>query len=167
MVGAVKDKLNTSQGNSKSNTSQKGSKDSNPSQGTGIGKGHLKKNNVTQTDPSPISNPETPPTVQLDAYLDYLCINELTDLGWGEVEVGSSKSQQIYLKNNGDTDVLATLVTENWYPETSPTYISLDWDYSGQVIHPNEVLGVTLTISISNDCPLLDGFNFDIVIIGT
>ncbi len=103
----------------------------------------------------------------LDIYSDYYCTIPSSNVDWGEIEVGSSLSYTLYIKNNGVVDLVASLVTENWYPETSIDYMTLKWDYNGQVLSPGEVVAVTLTLNVRSDYLLLNAFSFDIVIIGS
>ena len=135
--------------------------------GKGLAKGKSKKDD-TGTDQYPVDPPTDPVTdIELDVYSDYECTVSADKVDWGEIEIGGTKSIVLYIKNNGNLDLVASLVSENWYPEASREYMTLGWDYGGQIVSPGEVVGVTLTLAVSLDCPLLNDFNFDVVIIGS
>ena len=106
-------------------------------------------------------------TLDLDLYSDYACNNPAISLDWGEIEVGGTQSIILYIKNNGNGDSVAKLVTENWYPEDSQDYMTFNWDYDGHTMSPGEVIAVNLTLEVNAECPLFHDFSFDIVVIST
>jgi len=73
----------------------------------------------------------------------------------------------VYVKNNGDDGVSLSLLTENWNPSGASNYLQLSWDYNGSTIVSGEVRQITLTLSVSPSASGIDGFSFDIVIIGS
>ena len=135
----------------------------------GLAKGKSKQDTILiPPEPlDPVSPPESLPEVKLNVYKNIECTIAADNIWWGEIEVGGSQQVSLYLKNNGGIEVIASLVTENWYPENAIDSFELVWDYNGQFISPGEVLEVTLTLSVSDVCSLLDAFSFDIVIIGS
>ena len=100
-------------------------------------------------------------------YGDSACTQVISSVGWGAIEAGSSKAMVIYVKNNGDDGVSLSLLTENWSPSGANNYIQLSWDYDGGTIVSGEVRQITLYLSVSITASGIDGFNFDIVIIGS
>jgi hypothetical protein len=59
------------------------------------------------------------------------------------------------------------LQTSNWNPPNAADYISLSWNYGGQTIGANQVLAVTLSLSISSNIQGITTFSFDIVVVGS
>jgi len=59
------------------------------------------------------------------------------------------------------------MYTENWYPSNAADYISLSWDYGGQLVNPDELIPVIFTLSISGSVEGITSFSFDIVIMGS
>ena len=116
--------------------------------------------------PSP-SPPPPEPEVEIDVYEDIACTTIQSSIEWGEIEAGESSSVTIYIKNNGDTDILLGLDSENWTPTNSKDYTTLSWDDYGTALTPGEVRGITLTINVDPDCPPINNFSFDVVIIGS
>ena len=77
------------------------------------------------------------------------------------------KTHLIYIKNDGDTSVVISLSTENWSSSTARNNMDLSWNYDGSHIQVGEVVPVTLTLEVDIDCPEMNSFGFDIVIIGS
>ena len=120
--------------------------------------------------PPPSSPPPSPPPepdIEIDVYGDAACTQVISSVGWGEIEAGSSKNRVVYVKNNGDDGVSLSLLTENWSPSGASNYLQLSWDYDGSTIVSGEVRQITLTLSVSPSASGIDGFSFDIVIIGS
>jgi hypothetical protein len=119
---------------------------------------------------SPPSGPSPPPpepAVEIDVYTDQGCTQVMTVVDWGEITAGGSSHVSAYVRNNGQTDVVISLQTENWTSQTAYNYMSVSWDYGGSVIGPGGVVEVSLELSVDADCPALTSFGFDIVIIGS
>jgi len=81
--------------------------------------------------------------------------------------VSRARRARVYVKNNGDDGVSLSLMTENWNPFGSSNYLQLSWDYDGGTIVSGEVRQITLVLSVSSSAGGIDGFSFDIVIIGS
>jgi len=103
----------------------------------------------------------------LNAYWDSGCTNEVTSISWGSMYPGSSKNVTIYLKNTGNVPITLSLTTDSWNPSNAETYFTLTWDYSGGQIQPDEVLQITLTLTVSGDVQGITNFSFNVVITGT
>ena len=131
---------------------------------------------IIESAPAPIpfvslatSSPPPPPEpeVEIDVYEDLACITIQSSIDWGEIEAGDSTSVTIYIKNNGDTDILLGLDSENWTPTNINDYTTLSWDDNGTALTPGEVRVVKLTLKVDPDCPSMNNFGFDVVIIGS
>jgi len=117
--------------------------------------------------PSPPPSPPPEATIEIDIYEDSGCTTPCSDVVWGSIEAGSSTTSTIYIKNNGDDDVLLMLSTEAWNPSNGADSIHLLWDYDGSSIAPNVVLEVILTLSVDAGSNGISDFSFDIVITGS
>jgi len=100
-------------------------------------------------------------------YWDSGCSNTVTSVNWGTVEPGSTNDVTVYIKNEGNAAETLSSTAENWNPSIASTYISLTWDYAGQVIDVGEVVQVTLSLSVSDTIEGITSFSFDIIIIGS
>ena len=106
-------------------------------------------------------------TVGVGAYWDSACSNIVTSVDWGVLEPGATKNVNVYIKNEGTDPMTLSLTTENWDPAATSSYISLTWDYGGQVLMVHEVVQMTLTLSVSDTIEGITSFSFDIVITGS
>jgi hypothetical protein len=116
--------------------------------------------------PSP-SPPPPEPTVNIDVYSNSACTTVLNEVAWGTITAGGQSTETIYVKNNGSTNVILSLSTENWNPVSTSNYMSLSWNYNGGVLQPGQVMMLRLTLTTSLNCPAISNFGFDIVIIGS
>lgn len=117
--------------------------------------------------PPPPSPPPPEPTVEIDVYADSELTQLISTIEWGSVEAGGSDSKTVYIKNAGDENVTLSLATENWDPAGAAEYMELSWDYDGNTIEPESVVEVTLTLTVDSSITGIEGFSFDIVIIGS
>lgn len=97
-------------------------------------------------------------------YWDSTCNQAVTSLDWGVAEPGRTQNVTFYLRNEGNAPITIYLDTENWSPPTAANYMTLSWDYKGESIHPDQVIQVTLTLSISSSIEGITNFAFDIII---
>jgi len=107
------------------------------------------------------------PTISFKVYWDNECTDEVTTIDWGEIDVGSTKSVTVYIKNEGDTPITLSLNTTDWNPASASDYISLSWDYSGETIDVGAVIEVTLTLTVDSNISGITSFSFNINITGT
>ena len=111
--------------------------------------------------------PPPEPEIEIDVYSDGACTNVLSNVEWGEIEAGGESNVDVYVKNNGDTSVIISLVTENWSDSMAAANLEVSWDYNGGLIQSGEVRRVTFTLSVDPDCPELSSFGFDLIVIGS
>jgi len=100
-------------------------------------------------------------------YWDNVCSQTVPSIDWGSAEPGAVKNVTVYIRNEGNAPITLSLQTANWNPTNATNYISLSWNYGGQTIGPNQVVAVTLSLSISADIQGITTFSFDIVIVGS
>jgi len=100
-------------------------------------------------------------------YWDIGCSNSVTSINWGTVAPGSTNDKTVYIKNEGNAAETLSSTAENWNPPTASMYMSLTWDYGGQVIGVGEVVLVTLSLTVSDTIEGITSFSFDIVIVGS
>jgi hypothetical protein len=100
-------------------------------------------------------------------YCDQACTNRILSLDWGLLRAGSNNTLTIYVKNEGNSAVSLWLGTSNWTPSAASDYMSLKWNYSGQVLIVNEVIPLELTLTVSPSISGITGFSFDTIITTT
>lgn len=103
----------------------------------------------------------------IGVYWDPQCTNTTSSLDWGPLEPGSSQDFTLYLKNEGNSALTLSMVTENWNPVDAPDYITVTWNREGQQINPNETIGSVITLAVSENVQGINSFSFDMIISGT
>jgi len=111
-----------------------------------------------------IGSQGTVKTTGVGVYLDSSCSNAVPFVDWGTIEPDSAKNITVYVRNEGNGAVTLILGTDNWTPSNASNYMTLGWDYADQLIDPQEVIQITLTLSTSPDIEGITNFSFDIII---
>jgi cytoskeletal protein RodZ len=114
-----------------------------------------------------ISNVGSLKTIDIEAYWDENLTNRVNGINWGLLEPGDQKSFSIYLRNEGNSAVTLSMSASDWNPSAAATYLTLSWDYNGQIIEADKNLQVTLTLSVSANITGITNFSFDIIVVGT
>ena len=105
-------------------------------------------------------------TIGVSAYRDSACTTSITGVDWGTIVPGVSITNTFYVRNEGNSKITLSLNTQNWNPINARSYMSLGWNYEGQIISPNQVVQVTFTLSVSQDISGVESFYFNIIIMG-
>lgn len=114
-----------------------------------------------------LPNMGTVKAMGVGVYWDSSCNNHVSYIDWGAVEPGATKDVTVYIKNEGNAPEILSLATENWNPSIAASYMSVIWDYGGQVVDVGVVFQVTLSLSVSGIIEGITNFSFDIVITGS
>jgi hypothetical protein len=111
--------------------------------------------------------------IGVGVYWDANCDNRVTNLSWGEIVVNPlqpnvSKQLAAYVRNEKETDSVLSLSTSKWDPAFVENYISLGWDYEGQVLASGDTLQVTFILFVNSSLwfqtPRVQHYSFDIVV---
>jgi hypothetical protein len=92
------------------------------------------------------------------------CTNTTNSLNWGFINPNSYNNLTIFIQNEGNSAASLRLVTSNWAPTNASNYMSLSWNYSGQILRPNEVIPVRLTLTVSPKIVDITDFSFETTI---
>ena len=106
-------------------------------------------------------------TAGIGVYSNSQCSTQLSSILWGTLQPGGSQSAICYIKNEGNTPITLSLQASNWSPASASNYLALSWNYNNQPISPNQVVQVTLTLSVASNIAGITNFGFDITIIGS
>ena len=106
-------------------------------------------------------------TVGVGVYTNGYCTTTVSTVDWGQITPGQDISRTFYLRNEGSSDVTLTMFATNWTPSAAENYMTVDWDYAGQTLSPNQVIAVTFTLSVQSTISGIETFNFNIDIIGS
>jgi len=114
-----------------------------------------------------ITNVSAVETDGVGVYWDSNCADRVSSIDWGNLTPGSVKSIVVYIRNEVEEPMYLIMSTTNWNPSKASDYITLRWDYTGRRADPDEVLQITLTLSISRYIEGISNFSFDIIITGS
>jgi hypothetical protein len=106
-------------------------------------------------------------SVDVGVYWDASFTNRTTTINWGTLNPGTTKSYSLYIRNEGNTDLTLSMSTTNWSPSPASSYVTLNWNYNGQTVNPNGYVGVTFTLTVSNNIAGVSSFSFDISLVGS
>jgi hypothetical protein len=120
--------------------------------------------NIKVVTPPP---PPPPQTVQLGIYSDSGCTTVLSSIPWGTLDPGGSTSATVYLRNEGNVQVMLSMTYGNWTPSSASSYFTLSWNRQSYVLSVGSVVQATLTLNVSSSISGITTFSFDITITAT
>jgi len=114
-------------------------------------------------------------TIGVEVYSSQNMENKITTINWNEIWLGTSKNITVYVRSISNYRVTLNLRAEDWTPATLSDHMTLSWDYNGTALNPDEIIQVTLTLSIEYSPSLVnyliandtENFNVDIHIIAS
>jgi len=106
-------------------------------------------------------------TVGVGVYHDASATLPVTEINWGVKEPGSVSTYPMYIKNEGTSDVVLSLATEEWNPPEAVNYITLGWTYDSSALTPNQIIQVDFVLTIDSNITGITTFTFTIVVIAT
>ncbi len=80
------------------------------------------------------------------------------------MDPNSRNNLTIFIRNEGNSAASLRLTTSNWNPINASSYMPLSWNYSGQIIKPNEVIPIKLTLTVSPTIIDITNFSFETII---
>jgi hypothetical protein len=108
---------------------------------------------------------ESSESVMVSLYEDENCTQSLSTLDWGFLSPGDSAMYLVYLRNNGNVNAtLDFFNTQNHDPPDLVNYVSLSWNYTGQILKPNEVIPIKFDLYVSPLLVNVTNFRFDIIV---
>jgi hypothetical protein len=102
-----------------------------------------------------------------EIYWDQGCANRTLTLDWGSIEPGLNKTLTVYVRNEGDSATCLSLATSNWIPSAALSFMTLNWNYSGQILSVDQVLPLELTLAVSPTISGITHFSLDTTITAT
>jgi hypothetical protein len=97
-------------------------------------------------------------------YWDRDCTNSTRSLNWGFINPNSNNNLTIFIRNERSSPLAMWLRTSNWTPSNASSYMTLTWNYSGQILKPNEVIPIQLSLTVSPTVTGIIDFNFETTI---
>jgi hypothetical protein len=102
-----------------------------------------------------------------EIYWDQGCINRTLSPDWGSFKPGSNKTLIVYIRNEGDSAAHLSIATSNWAPSAASSYMTLNWNYSGQILSVGQVIPLELNLAVSPNITGITHFSFDTTIATT
>jgi len=103
--------------------------------------------------------------VGVQVYTNSTKTSELTAIDWGILAPGDSEIYSCYIVSTGNVPSILTMNTSNWFPVNASDFITLDWNYSGQILNENEGIPINFILTISSMIEGITIFSFNIFII--
>jgi hypothetical protein len=97
-------------------------------------------------------------------YWDQACTNRTLQFNWGLIGASSSNNLTVYVRNECNSAVSLELITSTWTPSTTSEYISLNWNYTGQILKTDEVIPIELTLKVDPTIVDITNFSFETTI---
>jgi hypothetical protein len=105
--------------------------------------------------------------VNLGVYTDSGCTQPCTSISAVAISPGSSVTQTIYVKNNGNVAETLTMAVSSWSPSNANTYLTLSWNRQSTVLNAGASVQATLTLTAASNCGSLTDFSCSVTITGT
>jgi len=100
-------------------------------------------------------------------YWDRGCTNRTFSYDWGPMKPGSNKTVTVYIRNEGDSATCLSIATSKWTPSAALGYMTLNWNYTGQILSVDQVIPLELTLAISLTISGITNFSFETTIATT
>lgn len=114
-----------------------------------------------------ISNVARIKAIGVEVYVDQELTVRLTEINWGSVEPGETKTFSAYLRNAGNTPIILSLDTTSWGPINASSEIHVSWNYSGRTVYAWQTVAVEFELHVDPSITGVDAFSFTIVITGS
>lgn len=112
-----------------------------------------------------IQNVGTISTYGLSVYQEPELINEVTEINWGILDPGETKTTTVYLLSTSNNDVTLSMYTSSWEPPSARDFLIAGWSVQeGTELAPGASIPVTFTIESLPDITGITDFSYDIVI---
>ena len=103
----------------------------------------------------------------IEVYWDAKCTSRVYSIDWGPMEPGEEKQVTVFVKNKGKTPVVLSYFVSNWNSFELVNWLELSWDYPGQALSFKDTVEVVFTLQASEGAQQMEGFSFDITIVGS
>lgn len=100
--------------------------------------------------------------IGVKVYADAEATIPVTDIQWGDFLPGDVAETEVYIKNIKEVPVVLVMNTTSWNPVEAEQYLTLTWDYAGQVLAAGEVLPVVFSLQVNIAVEGITTFDFDI-----
>lgn len=106
-------------------------------------------------------------TIGVRFFWDHNCTSEVTQIDWDSVYTGGSYAVITYAKNTQTVNVTLAMNVTEWTPTSAATYLHTEWNYSGQILKPGQILTVRFLLTVSPDTQGITTFSYVYTITAT
>jgi hypothetical protein len=71
------------------------------------------------------------------------------------------------VRNEGNVTVTLSVQATDWNPASASSYFTFNWNCTGYVLQPKEVVQALLSLNVSSSISGITSFSFDITITAT
>ncbi len=128
---------------------------------------YINPGTTVTSQPSPTSPPTVSTQFGFGVYSDQTCTSKVSNFDWGTLSPGTSKSITVYVRNEGGVSITLQKQMLNVNPVNLGSYLTVDWDYNGQMLAAGQILRVTLVLRVSSQIVGINNFGFDVVVTAT
>ena len=104
--------------------------------------------------------------ININVYQDSQCTLPLTVINWGTVEPSETTNATAYLRNEGNSPILAFISTNNYDPLNASLFLQVYWNYDGSSIASFQVFQAEIFLHVASNVTGIDAFTFSIIIEG-
>ncbi len=105
-------------------------------------------------------------TIGIGIYWDENATNRVSSFDWGIVEPDSKKNIIVYIHNEGNSPITLSMNISNWNPSKAMSYMTLNWNYTGQQIDYSKSIRVELSLLVNKSIKEITNFSFDLTLTG-
>jgi len=102
--------------------------------------------------------------LKLGIYFNEQLAQPVEELDWGILEPGENASKLLYIQNQANVKTTFFMSTDRWNPLNASDYISLAWNYTGEVCQVDEVKPVIFTLLVDENITGITTFSFELTV---
>lgn len=114
-----------------------------------------------------IRNVGTVKAIGVAVFWDLSCTVPVTVIDWELISPGDLKGTTVYIKSTKNVNFTMTINATNWNPPEAGQYFIVDWNYTGEVLHPTDVIATLITLYLDPTVTEITTFSFDTIIEAT
>ena len=103
-------------------------------------------------------------SINVGVYSDADCSSIVNAIDWGKIEPGEDKIVDVFIRNEGNSDVILQIRAVDWSPPEVSQYATLKCTHQGQIIEVGGTVKVSLILSLNSTVTEIANFSFDIMI---
>jgi len=103
----------------------------------------------------------------VEVFWDRNCTQHVYSIDWGKCAPGETKAVSVYIQNKSNETCVLFLIPTGWSPNVAANYLRFLQDHENKKIQPNEIVRVTLSLTVSPNVAGITNFNFNIIVEGS